>query len=51
MDKMTELRELSKPLMDYLKKNYNPHAKVEISNSGIKIVEDVVCIPNEWRTA
>lgn len=46
MDKMAELRELSKPLMDYLKKNYNPHAKVEISNSSIKIVEDVVCIQN-----
>lgn len=42
---MEELKEISKPLIEYLKKNYNPHTAVVISESGIKVVSDEISIP------
>ncbi|MFT8313215.1 MAG: hypothetical protein ABF633_03050 [Clostridium sp.] len=47
-DKSIEsLEELCKPVVEYLKNNYNPHCTVVITDSQIKLVEDVISIPEE----
>lgn len=45
--KMGELSELSKPLVEYLKKHYHPYVKIEITNSAISVVEEMTRIPIE----
>lgn len=39
------LKDLCKPVMDYLKEYLNPHQKIIISNGYIKIVSDDASIP------
>ena len=46
MEKIKELEEISKPILEFLKKNYNPHTAVVISESGIKVVSDEISILN-----
>ena len=45
MEKIKELEEISKPILEFLKKNYNPHTTVIISGDGIKVVSDEINIP------
>jgi len=45
MEKIKELQEISKPILEFLKNNYNPHTAVVISESGIKVVSDEISIP------
>ena len=41
MKNMEKLKELAQPLVDFLKENYHPYTKIEITDSNVKIVEDV----------
>lgn len=45
MDKFEELENISKPIINFLKNNYNPHTTVIISESSIKVVSDEISIP------
>ena len=38
-------RELAQPLVEYLRKNYHPHAKIIIEYDGAEIVEGVLGEP------
>lgn len=42
---MNELELISAPLVEYLKNNFNPHCRIEIDSTSIKVVEDVIGIP------
>lgn len=44
-EKMEELKEISKPLIDFIKENYNPHTTIIISQTCIKVVTDEISIP------
>ena len=44
-NKMDELRDLAKPLHDWLQKNYHPNAAIIIDNDGVKVVEDDMWVP------
>ena len=44
-EKENELKLLAMPLIKFLKENYNPYCKVEVSEKGVKIVGDVCLIP------
>lgn len=46
MEKIKELEEISKPILEFVKKNYNPHTTVVISEDYIKVVSDEISIPN-----
>jgi ABC-type phosphate/phosphonate transport system substrate-binding protein len=37
-----ELKTASKPLMDYLKKNYHPHVTAIVTNNSVEIVEGLL---------
>lgn len=39
------LEDICKPVVDYLKNNYNPHCTVIITNNQIKLVEDKISVP------
>ena len=43
--KIEELVKISEPIIDFLKKNYNPHTTVIISEDSIKVVSDEIVIP------
>ncbi len=45
MDKIKEIEKISKPLVEYLKKNYNPHTSIIIDENYIRVVSDEVSIP------
>lgn len=49
MEKIKELEEISKPILEFLKNNYNPHTAVVISESGIKVVSDEINIPIRYN--
>lgn len=42
---MEELKKLALPLIEFLKKNYNPHTSIVITADYIRIVSDEVGIP------
>ena len=44
---MNELEKLSKPLIEYIEKNYNPYTKIEITQNGIEILATERFIPNK----
>lgn len=45
-----ELEELAKPVVEYLKKNYNPMCKVEITTNSIEIFSTEIGIPElDWE--
>ena len=37
-EQMSKIEELAMPLIDYIKKNYHPYTRVEISRDHIKIL-------------
>jgi len=45
MEKIKELEELSKSLIEWLKKNYSPHATIIITDTYVKVVRDEIGIP------
>lgn len=42
---MDELRDLARPLHDWLQKNFHPHATIVIDYDGVKVVEDAMWVP------
>ena len=47
--KQEELKELAKPLVDLLYRDYHPHAKIIIDQAGVEIVEGVITVRNELK--
>ena len=47
---MNELELISAPLVEYLKNNFNPHCRVEITFDSIKIVQNVMGVPTNYLT-
>ena len=46
MEKIKELEVLCKPIVEYLKENYDPYTNIIISDSNIRVTQDVIGIPN-----
>lgn len=46
-NKFTEISELAKPIVDYLKENYNPHCEIVIGFNSVKVVQVIVSIPEQ----
>ncbi|NFN14645.1 hypothetical protein FDB56_06955 [Clostridium botulinum] len=44
-NEIKKLEEVCKPVVDYLKKNYDPHCAVVITDSQIRLVRDEIGIP------
>lgn len=45
MEQIKALEAVCKPVVDYLKENYDPHYTVIITDSLIKLVRDEIGIP------
>jgi hypothetical protein len=43
---MNELQLISAPLIKFLEDNYNPHTRIVIDYDSIKVVTDVLGMPN-----
>lgn len=50
-DKIKELGEISKPVVDYLKNNWDTHCTVVITDSHIRLVRDEIGIPVKDKEA
>lgn len=46
-EKFKEFEEVCKPVIDYLRKNYNPMCKVIISDGFCEVVSSEIGLPNE----
>ncbi len=44
-EKIKEIEKISRPIIDFLKENYNPHTAMIINQDSIKVVSDEVNIP------
>ncbi|NFS61085.1 hypothetical protein FDF00_09010, partial [Clostridium botulinum] len=44
-EELKKIEEVCKPVVDYLKKNYDPHCTVVITDSQIRLVRDEIGIP------
>lgn len=44
-EKIAELSEMAKPVINFIKNNYNPHTTVIINEDSIKVVTDEINIP------
>ncbi len=44
---LTELYESCKPVLEYLRNNFNPHVSVVITGESIKVVETEISVPIE----
>jgi intracellular sulfur oxidation DsrE/DsrF family protein len=45
MENIKKLEELCRPIVNYLKENYNPHCEVVISQDAIRLVSTEIGIP------
>lgn len=45
LEQSNKIKELSKPLIDYIRENYNSYTRIEISSDCIRILEDKGYIP------
>lgn len=45
MNKLEELENLCKPIVEFVKKNYGSHTYVEVSENSIYIRQDIIGIP------
>lgn len=45
MSEIMELEEIAKPIVKYLKNNYNPHTSLIIDCNSIRLIEDKISIP------
>ena len=43
----SELTELAKPLMEFLRENCHPHTSIVITDERVAVVETVLSIPRE----
>lgn len=44
-EKIVELNKIAKPVINFIKNNYNPHTTVTINEDSIKVVTDEINIP------
>lgn len=44
-EKIKELKEISQPILSFIKENYNPHTTVIINPDCIKVISDEINIP------
>ena len=42
LEKMKELSELSKPLIDWINANYHPHVKIIVDCNSAEVVEGIL---------
>ncbi|MEK5432651.1 BC1881 family protein [Lysinibacillus sp. FSL R7-0073] len=47
---MDELEVLVAPLIKFLHNNFNPYCRIEITQDSIKVVQDVISVPKNYRT-
>lgn len=45
MEKIKEIEEITKPIIEYLKNNYNSHTSIIIDRDSIRVVSDEISIP------
>jgi hypothetical protein len=45
MESFEELKELAKPLQDWLIANFNPHCKIEIDYDGVEVLSGEMRLP------
>jgi len=45
-DKLKELSELSKPLIEWINNNYHPHVKIIVDCNSAEVVEGVLRVTN-----
>ena len=50
VEKVKEFEELAKPLMEYLHKNFHPHAQIIINWDGAEVVEGKIGVPYAERS-
>lgn len=46
-EQINELRELAKPLQQWLFKNVHPHCQLDVTSTYLELVEGVAFIPSE----
>lgn len=44
-NKTEELKIITKPIVDFLKENYNPHTTIVITNDYVKVLSDAMGVP------
>lgn len=49
-EQVKEFEELAKPLMEYLHKNFHPHAQIIINWDGAEVVEGKIGVPYTERS-
>ena len=49
MDKHKELLEVCRPVLEYLRDNWNPNCSVIIANDYIKVVSDEIGLPIKYE--
>ncbi len=49
MERAKELEKISQPIIEFIKKYYNPHTTVAISEDSIKVVSDEISIPIKYN--
>lgn len=45
MEKIKKLENISKPILEFIRNNYNPHTTIIINENNIKVVSDEISIP------
>lgn len=44
-EELKKIEPIAKPLIDFIKQNYNPHTSIVINEDSIKVVTDEINIP------
>lgn len=44
-EELKKIEQIAKPLIDFIKQNYNPHTSIVINEDSIKVVTDEINIP------
>lgn len=50
MEDLNKLTDLCKPLVDYIKQNYDPYTEIVITDSFIKVKNTTMGIPIQTKT-
>lgn len=49
MSKNEELKEVARPLVEYIRKNYHPHVTVIVDSMHAEVLEGVAVAKYEWE--
>ena len=47
MNEITKLKEVCKPIVEYLNENFDPHTTIMITSDCVKVCQDVYGVPIE----